>query len=81
MVNTATYLSEKLAHLALEKCIVFVGAMIPHEIYYSDSTFNIGFALGALSATDKGIYIAMNGQLFDANNVKKNLAIGEFEAL
>ena len=79
MVNTARYITKNLPELAQEKCIVFVGAMIPHVISYSESTFNIGFALGALSAINNGIYIAMNGQIFNADNVKKNTSIGEFQ--
>ena len=79
MIATAEYIAKNLPKITQEKCIIFVGAMIPHEITYSDSTFNIGFALGALSSIESGIYIAMNGQVFNVDNVKKNTSIGEFQ--
>jgi L-asparaginase len=34
--------------------------------------FNIGFALGALQSLPPGVYLAMNGRLFDAAHVRKN---------
>jgi len=78
MVETAAYLAEHQSNLIKSKCIVLVGAMIPHEISYSDATFNVGFALGALSALENGLYIAMNGQIFDWDKVQKNYDLGEF---
>lgn len=80
MVQTATHLAKNEPQLLTDKCIVLVGSMIPHEISYSDSTFNLGFALGALSSLENGIYIAMNGKVFAWDNVSKNLALGEFQA-
>ncbi len=81
MIETAKHIASSQAQLITEKCIVLVGAMIPHEISYSDSTFNLGFALGAVSGMQNGLYIAMNGQIFDWDNVEKNLSIGEFQTL
>ena len=81
MVETAKHIASSQAQLITEKCIVLVGAMIPYEISYSDSTFNLGFALGAVSGMQNGLYIAMNGQIFDWDNVEKNLSIGEFQTL
>lgn len=81
MIQTANHIVKNKPQLVENKCIVFVGAMIPYEISYSDSAFNVGFALGALNSLDNGIYIAMNGKIFTANNVKKNLSLGEFQEL
>lgn len=81
MVQTAAHIAEHFPNILKDKCIVLVGAMIPHEISYSDGTFNLGFALGALSALPNGIYIAMNGKIFEWDKVKKNLKLGEFEAI
>ena len=80
MVETAKFLASHQGNVAKEKCIVLVGAMIPHEISYSDATFNIGFALGALSSLNNGIYIAMNGKVFNWNEVQKNYELGEFQS-
>lgn len=79
MVQTAAHIVERYPNILNQKCIVLVGSMIPHEISYSDGTFNLGFALGALSALPNGIYIAMNGKVFEWDKVVKNLELGEFE--
>ncbi len=79
IVDTAKYLVAKQPELLSTKAIVLVGAMIPYEIRYSDAEFNIGFALGAAAAKDAGVYIAMNGKLFDWDKVQKNREALVFE--
>jgi len=81
MAKTAEYIALQQPQLLKQKCIVLVGAMIPHEISYSDATFNLGFALGALNSLENGIYIAMNGKIFNWDKVKKNIEIGEFQSI
>jgi L-asparaginase len=66
---------------ALDKTIVFTGAMIPYEIDNSDALFNLGFACAAAQTLPAGVYVAMNGQIFAWNNVQKNRAAGIFQAL
>ena len=63
------------------KTVVFTGAMQPARMRKTDAPFNLGFAIGALQCLDSGVYIAMNGQLFNANNVQKNRHKGRFETL
>ncbi len=63
------------------KTVVFTGAMQPARMRKSDAPFNLGFAIGALQCLDSGIYIAMNGQIFNSNNVQKNCQLGRFETL
>ncbi|NLY14010.1 MAG: asparaginase [Gammaproteobacteria bacterium] len=63
------------------KTVVFTGAMQPARMRRSDAPFNLGFAIGALQCLDSGIYIAMNGQIFNADNVQKNRHLGRFETL
>lgn len=74
MVETAQMLKE-----FSDKTIVLVGAMQPARFRDSDAIYNIGFATAAASIMSPGIYIAMNGQLFDADEVKKNRDAGRFE--
>ncbi len=74
MVDTAKYL----APLASEKTIVLVGAMIPYTINQSDALFNLGCAVTAVQLLSTGIYITMNGRIFDWNKVCKDKQIGEF---
>lgn len=62
------------------KTIVFTGAMQPSRMRRSDAMFNLGFALAALQVLAPGIYVAMNGRIFDPKNVQKNLKAGRFEA-
>ena len=77
MVETARLLGDA----ALDKCIVLVGAMIPYSVRDSDAFFNLGFALSAVQFAPPGVYIAMNGELFDWDNVSKNYDEGRFERL
>lgn len=63
------------------KTIVLTGALQPAAFKSSDAIFNIGCAIGALQVAAPGVYIAMNGRLFDIDNVRKNLALNRFEAL
>lgn len=64
-----------------DKTVVFTGAMQPARMQVTDARFNLGFAIAALQCLDSGIYIAMNGQIFNANNVQKNRPQGRFETL
>ena len=66
---------------ALDKTIVFTGAMIPYAIDNSDAFFNIGFACGVAQVLPPGVYVAMNGQIFAWDNVQKNRAAGVFQPM
>jgi len=63
------------------KTIVLTGAMIPWAFGSSDGLFNLGSALSFAQALPAGVYVAMNGQLFAWDNVRKNRALGVFEAI
>jgi len=56
------------------KAIVLTGALAPAIFKDSDAMFNVGGALAAVQALDSGVYIVMNGELFDAMNVRKDVA-------
>ena len=64
-----------------DKTIVLTGAHEPALFKTSDALFNIGFALGALQVLEAGSYIAMNGMVFQANKVWKNVKKNRFEEL
>lgn len=64
-----------------DKTIVFTGAIEPALFKTSDAVFNIGCALGAVQCLSPGVYIAMNGRIFKAAEVRKNLKINRFEPL
>lgn len=66
------------AHLA--KTIVLTGAMVPYQAADSDALFNFGFACGVAQTLPHGVYVAMNGQVFNWNQVVKDRAAGVFIA-
>jgi L-asparaginase len=76
MVETAA----ALARGVTGKTIVLTGAMIPYAFGSSDGLFNLGSALSFAQVLPPGVYIAMNGQRFDWDRVRKNRQTGAFEA-
>lgn len=64
-----------------EKRIVLTGAMLPAGFRNSDAVFNVGVAIGALLSLPAGIYIAMNGSIFDPATTRKNRDAQRFETL
>ena len=77
MVDTA----RALAGTVSGKTIVLTGAMIPIAFGSSDGLFNLGGALSVVQVLPVGVYVAMNGRVFDWDNVAKNRDTGVFEAL
>ena len=63
------------------KTIVLTGAMIPYAFGSSDGLFNLGSALSFAQVLPHGVYIAMNGQHFAWDKVRKNRETGVFENL
>jgi len=80
MVETALALS---ASKEIDrKTIVLTGAMEPYSMgESSDAMFNLGNAIGYAQSLPAGVYVAMGGQPFDADNVYKDLEAREFKAL
>ena len=77
MVETANVLKEHVSG----KTIVLVGSLTPARFRETDAEFNIGVAVGAVQALPEGVYIAMNGQIFNTDSVRKNRAENRFEEL
>ena len=63
------------------KTIVLTGAMQPALFRNSDAVFNIGCAIGAVQALKHGVYIVINGMIFDPDEVRKNERLRKFESL
>lgn len=61
------------------KTIVLTGALNPARFRDSDAIFNIGCAVGAVQALPPGVYIVMNGKVWDPENVRKNTSQNRFE--
>ena len=64
-----------------DKTIVMTGALNPARFRGSDAEFNIGTAVGAVQSLPPGVYIAMNGRIWDPARVRKNVAANRFEAI
>ena len=79
--DTMTITAKVLASANLGKTIVLTGAMIPYKFGSSDGLFNFGGALAFVQALGPGVYIAMNGRVFDWDKVIKNKKTGVFEQI
>lgn len=73
MVDTARVLSD-----ISGKTIVLTGAMQPASLRISDAQFNVGFALAATQTLPHGVYIAMNGEVFDPVKTHKDRSAHRF---
>lgn len=62
------------------RVIVLTGALNPAGFRGSDAEFNIGCAVGAVQSAPEGVWIAMNGRIWDPRHVRKNVAANRFEA-
>ena len=62
-----------------DKTIVLFGAMQPARMRYSDAMYNLGVASAAVQLLPAGVYLAMNGKIFDPRKVTKNRALNRFE--
>jgi L-asparaginase len=78
MVETARAIAA--ANLA-GKTVVLTGAMIPYAFGSSDGLFNLGSALSFAQVLPPGVYVAMNGQHFRWDDVRKNRDTATFERL
>jgi L-asparaginase len=61
-----------------DKTIVFTGSLSPARFSESDATFNLGMAFATAQLAAPGVYIAMSGQVFRADKVRKDHAAGRF---
>jgi L-asparaginase len=77
MAKTAALIAKEVKN----KTIVVTGAMVPYKFGSSDGLFNLGSAMAFVQTLPVGVYVAMNGRYFNANNVRKNKETGEFEEL
>ncbi len=64
-----------------DRTIVLTGAMQPARMRRTDAIFNVGFAWAAAQLLPSGVYIAMNGEVFEAGAVRKNLEAQKFERI
>ena len=63
------------------KTSVLTGAMQPARFRHTDAVFNIASAMMAAQTLSAGVYIAMNGQVFDPHSSRKNVELNRFEKI
>jgi L-asparaginase len=81
MPETARFLSRD-RQLIAHRTIVLTGAMLPYSVGEpSDAMFNLGSALAFAQTLPHGVYVAMDGQSFDADNVRKDVEAGVFKTI
>ncbi len=76
IVETAIYLKK-----ILDKTIVLTGSLKPAIFIDNDAIFNVGSALTSAQILKNGVYIVINGQVFNPDNVRKNLEKNIFETI
>ncbi len=76
MIETAKKLKE-----IEDKTIVLTGSMEPARFRSSDAVFNVGCAVAAVQVLNPGVYIVMNGCIFDPEKSRKNIDLNRFEEL
>ncbi len=77
--DTMVETSQVLAAEIKDKTIVLLGAMVPYQFKNSDALFNLGCAIAAVQTLGNGVYITMNGKVFNFDDVSKNKELGEFQ--
>lgn len=80
--GTDTMIQTALALRGLEgRTIILTGSMQPARFRVSDAEFNLGAAVVAVQILPPGVYVAMNGRVFDPEQARKNVAAHRFEAV
>jgi len=63
------------------KTIVLTGSMQPARFRLTDAVFNVASAMMAAQTLLEGVYIAMNGRIFDPSKASKNVEQNRFELI
>ncbi len=77
MPDTARFLEANLERN--DQTIILTGSMIPLTGFSpSDAPFNIGYALASVKILEPGVYVCMNGRIFNPKEVAKRISEGRF---
>ena len=63
------------------KTIVLTGSMQPARLRVTDAGFNLGAAVMAVQSLPPGVYLAMNGRIYNPEISRKNAASHCFEEI
>lgn len=78
MIETARFLGEQNLE---RRTIILTGAFISGKKENTDALTNLEFAISQFKTQKSGVYIAMKNQIFDWDNVRKNIEKNKFETL
>ena len=73
MIKTAKKLSR-----ITNKTIILVWSSRPERFKWSDASFNVWCAIWAINCMKNGVYIAMNGKIYNWDDCKKDNITGQF---
>ncbi len=80
--GTDTMTNTALALVGIDgKTIVLTGAMQPARFRFTDAVFNIASAMMAAQTLSEGVYIVMNGKVFNPERTRKNVEMNRFEEI
>lgn len=75
--DTSRYLKANLKRR--DQTIVFTGSLIPLTGFSpSDASFNLGYSIAKVQDLSPGIYVCMNGKVFEPDEVAKLIYEGRF---
>jgi L-asparaginase len=63
------------------RVVVLTGSLYPARFKTSDAVFNVAAAVTAAQTLPEGVYIAMNGHVFEPHEVRKNRERNRFERI
>ncbi|WP_417582511.1 asparaginase domain-containing protein [Nitrincola sp.] len=76
--DTMTQTAQQLKDIS-GKTVVITGAMLPALCKQTDAEFNLGGAIALAQTLPHGVYIFMNGRVYDPDKVTKNRAAKQFQ--
>ena len=80
MPDTARYLKANLKRN--DQTIILTGSMTPIKGFSpSDGTFNLGYSVAQAQKLESGLYVCMNGKVFDPEEVMKIISEGRFASI
>lgn len=80
MPDTARYIKANLKRN--DQTIILTASMIPIKGFSpSDGTFNLGYSLAQVQTLSPGIYVAINGKIFNPDEVIKIISEGRFASI
>lgn len=79
MPDTGRYLKEHLKRK--DAVVILTGSLIPVDFAISDGLFNLGYSVAEIFHLDPGVYVSMNGRIFEPAEIAKLMGEGRFVSI